>query len=61
MSNCPVENEIAIHCNNEPTTICFGCDESLTEDDTATEVLTRDNGYQFVGDCCIEDYIVGEN
>ena len=60
MSNCHVSNEIAIHCNSEPTTICFGCDENISEDDNATEVLTRDSGYQFVCDDCVEDYIVGE-
>ena len=53
---CGIENQIAIHCNQDETTICFGCDEIISEDDEATEIRTRDCGYQFVCDECIEGF-----
>lgn len=37
---------------------CWHCDEEVEDEDNLTEVKTRDNGYQFIGECCLDDYII---
>ena len=45
---------------NEPEQEVYGCwhcgDEVKSEDDLQ-EVKTKTSGYQFIGDCCIDEYI----
>jgi len=43
----------------EETHVCWHCGEEV-EEDTLQEVKTKYDGYQFISDCCIDDYITGE-
>jgi len=38
---------------------CWHCGEEVTEE-SLTEVKTKYAGYQFISDCCIDEYITGE-
>lgn len=36
---------------------CWDCGDEVENEDELTEVKTKRNGLQFIGECCIEDYI----
>ncbi len=56
---CPVARSIAIHCDEpDDTPICWCCEEVVESEEDLTEVKTRDCGYQFIGKCCIEDFVI---
>ena len=59
MTRCYISEQIAIHCSqrDEELYTCWHCEKEV-EEGTMQEVKTKCSSYQFIGECCIEDYIV---
>ena len=60
MTRCYVSEQIAEYCSRPEQEIygCWHCGEEV-EEDSLTEIKTKYAGYQFISDCCIDEYIVG--
>lgn len=58
MSDCGIADQIAKHCDEvEEVLCCYSCEELVKSEDDLTEVKTKYDDYQFIGDCCIDEYI----
>jgi len=53
---CHIERQIHNYCNQDERFGCYHCEQELSEDENTYEVLTRMDGMQIVGECCINEY-----
>lgn len=54
---CHIEREIAEYCNQDESTVCYGCEQTIPEDEEMQEVKTHYAGLQWICMECIEDYV----
>ena len=60
LTRCYVSEQIAKHCNEPEQEVygCWNCSDEFDNDDELTEVKTKYDGFQFIGPCCIDEYLI---
>lgn len=54
---CYVSEQIAEYCNRDESTICWACENVISEDDESNEIRTEFDGIQCVCDNCFREMI----